>query len=300
MDRLRELEVFTEIATAGSLAAAGRRLNLSPPAVTRILAGLEDRLGVRLVQRTTRSLNLTEAGVRFRESALRLLADMDAAERDVVGAGVIPQGRVSVTAPPSFGRIAVAPVLADFLAMYPRVRGTIFLWDRNVNLIEEGMDVAVRVGALPDTGLIAKRLGYVRRMLVASPDYLARAGTPQDPDGIALHRMIAFRGMMPTNRLDFSGVARGYEPWVECNDPFTALTLAEEGYGITLAMSYLAVPKINEGRLLEVLSDHATPPWPVHLVWPEARLLTPAVRTFLDHARPRLSKSLDAVMPESV
>ena len=292
MDRLRELEVFAEIAAAGSLAEAGRRLNLSAPAVTRILAGLEERLGVRLVQRTTRSLNLTEAGSRFRQSALRLLADMDTAEREVVGSGAVPQGRVAVTASTSFGRLAVVPVLAEFLTAHPRVRGTAYLWDRNVNLVEEGIDVAVRIGDLPDTGLIARRIGQVRRLLVASPDYLERMGVPSDPDAISLHRLIAFRGLMPTDRLVFESVTRAVDPWIECNDALTSLSLAEKGYGISVALSYMTASKIDQGKLVEVLPSYATPERPVHLVWPEARLLTPAVRSFLDFAQPRLSNAL--------
>ncbi|MEM8630737.1 MAG: LysR family transcriptional regulator [Pseudomonadota bacterium] len=292
MDRIKELEVFTEIAAAGSLAAAGRRLNLSPPAVTRILSGLEDRLGVRLVQRTTRNLHLTEAGLRFRASAHRLLEDMDAAEREAAGAGLVPQGRVAVTASTSFGRLAVAPVFAAYLDAHPRVQGSLQLWDRNVNLIEEGIDVAVRIGALPDTGLIARRLGAVRRILVASPEYLARMGAPAGPDDLALHRFIAFRGLMPTDRILFDGATRAVTPWLEINDALSAVRLAEAGYGITVALSYMTLPQIAEGSLVEVLPDVAPPARPVHLVWPEARLPTPAVRAFLDHAHPKLSSAL--------
>lgn len=292
MDRLRELEVFTEIAAAGSMAAAARRLNLSPPAVTRILAGLEDRLGVRLIQRTTRTLQLTEAGMRFRASADRLLADMEAAEREAAGAAQAPQGRVAITASASFGRLVVAQVLAGFLDAHPRVRGSLYLWDRNVNLIEEGMDMAVRIGDLPDTGLIARRLGTVRRILVASPDYLFREGTPADIDALVLHRMIAFRGLMPTDRLTLRDGARAVVPWIDVNDALSALALAEKGHGITLALSYMTTRQISEGRLVELLPEQALPARPVHLVWPEARLPTSAVRSFLDYAQPRLSEAL--------
>ena len=289
MDRLRELEVFTEIAAVGSLAEAGRRLNLSPPAVTRILAGLEDRLGVRLVQRTTRSLNLTEAGLRFRDSANRLLADMEEAEREAAGAGVLPQGRVAITASTSFGRLAVVPIFAEFLDAHPRVRGCVHLWDRNVNLIEEGIDVAVRIGDLPDSGLFARRLGSVRNMLVASPNYLDRAGTPAHPDDLALHRIIAFRGVMPTDRIILHGVSRLVTPWIEVNDALSAISLAEQGHGLTVALSYMTKGLIAQGKLVEVLPDIAPPERPVHLVWPEARLPTIAVRAFLDHAQPKLT-----------
>lgn len=292
MDKLRELEVFAEIATAQSMAEAGRRLNLSPPAVTRILAGLEDRLGVRLVQRTTRSLKLTEAGRRFKEAADRLLGDMDAAEREAAGTGEDPRGRITITASTSFGRLVVVPLLADYLAANPRVTGSAYLWDRNVNLVEEGIDVAVRIGELPDAGLIARRVGAVRRMLVASPDYLARHGRPADIDALAHHRNVVFRGVMPTDRIILGGVSRTIVPWIELNDALSALSLAENGHGITLTMSYLARTRIAKGTLVEVLPDLAPPLLPVHLVWPEARMLTAAVRAFIDEAHPRLTELL--------
>ncbi len=292
MDRLRELEVFTEIATAGSLAGAGRRLNLSPPAVTRILAGLESRLGVRLVQRTTRNLSLTEAGRRFLDSANRLLADMDEAEREAAGAGMVPQGRVSLTASTSFGRLAVAPIFAEFLDANPRVRGCLHLWDRNVNLIEEGIDVAVRIGDLPDSGLYARRLGVVHNVLVASPEYLGRAGTPAHVDDLAGHRIIAFRGIMPTDRIALGGITRAVTPWMEVNDALAAISLAEAGHGITVALSYMTKHLIAAGKLVAVWPELAPPDRPVQLVWPEARLPTLAVRHFLDYAQPRLAAIL--------
>lgn len=292
MDRLRELEVFTEIASAASMAEAGRKLNLSPPAVTRILAGLEDRLGVRLVQRTTRSLHLTEAGRRFRAAADRLLEDMETAEREAAGTGLVPQGRVAITASTSFGRKAVVPLFAEFLANHTRVNGSVHLWDRKVNLVEEGIDVAVRIGPLPDAGLIAHRVGAVRRMLVASPDYLDRMGVPLDADGLAHHRIIAFRGVMPTDRIALGKGSRTVSPWIVLNDALAALALAEEGRGITLTMSYLARSRIGDGTLIEVLPELAQPELPVHLVWPEARLPTAAVRAFIDMAQPKLAALL--------
>ena len=292
MDRIRELEVFAEIASAGSMAEAGRRLNLSPPAVTRILAGLEERLGVRLVQRTTRTLQLTEAGRRFREAAARLLADMDAAEREAAGTGRVPQGRVAITASTSFGRLAVVPLFAEFLAAHPRVTGSVHLWDRNVNLVEEGIDLAVRIGPLPDAGLIARKIGAVRRMLVAAPDSLGRMGVPEDADALAHHRIIAFRGVMPTDRIALRDSSRAMTPWIVLNEALSALALAEDGHGVTLTMSYLARARIADGTLVEVLPDLAQPPLPVHLVWPEARLPTAAVRAFIDMARPRLERVL--------
>ena len=292
MDRLRELEVFSEIATARSLAEAGRRLNMSPPAVTRTLAALEERLGVRLVQRTTRSLKLTDAGRRFREAATRLLDDMDAAEREAAGSGLTPRGRVAITASSGFGRLAVVPLFAEYLDHNPQVTGSVHLWDRNVNLVEEGIDLAVRIGPLPDAGLIARRVGDVRRMLVASPNYLDRMGGVDDANALARQRIIVFRGLMPTDRVVLGGASRAVAPWLELNDALAALALAEGGYGVTLTMSYLARPRIAAGVLVEVLPEFAPPVAPVHLVWPEARMTTAAVRNFIDFAQPRLAALL--------
>ncbi len=292
MDRLRELEVFTEIAAARSLAEAGRRLNMSPPAVTRTLAALEERLGVRLAQRTTRHLKLTEAGQRFRDSAMRLLADLDAAEREAAGSSLTPRGRIAITASSGFGRLAVAPLFAEYLAHNPQVTGSVHLWDRNVNLVEEGIDLAVRIGPLPGAGLIARRVGDVRRMLVASPDYLGRVGGVNDADALAGQRIIAFRGLMPTDRLALGGVSRTVAPWIELNDALAALALAADGYGVTLTMSYLARPQIASGALVEVLPELAPPVSPVQLVWPEARMPTAAVRAFIDFTQPRLTSLL--------
>ena len=294
MDRLREIEVFAEIADAGSLAEAGRRLRLSPPAVTRILAGLEERLGVRLIQRTTRRLSLTEAGLRFHEAAQALLSELEAAERDASGFDRTPRGRIAITASASFGRMAVAPVLAEFLAEHPQVRGALFLWDRVVNLVEEGIDLAVRIGSLPDMGFIATQIGWVRRLLVASPAYLARMGVPETPEALADHRLIAFRGLLPTDRIAFAGGSQRVSPWLELNDAAAALALAEAGHGIAVALSYMTAEAERAGRLVEVLASDATPARQVHLVWPEGRLPTQAVRAFIDHAKPRLARHLEA------
>ena len=173
MDRLHEIEVFVAVAEAGSFAKAGRRLHVSPPAVTRAISALEDRLGARVFNRTTRSLMITDVGQRFLESARRILADLDTAEMEAVGETISPQGHLTLTASVTFVRSALAPVVSDFLSRYPRVAASVLLLDRVVNLVEEGVDVAVRIGHLPDSSLVARRVGAVHRILVASPDYLA-------------------------------------------------------------------------------------------------------------------------------
>lgn len=301
MDRLHELEVFVAVAEAGSFAKAGARLRLSPPAVTRAIAALEDRLGARVFNRTTRSLTITDVGRRFLESARRVLTDLDTAEKDAVGETAAPQGHLTITASVTFGRAALAPVVCEFLSRHPRVTASVLLVDRIVNLVEEGIDVAVRIGPLPDSTLVAKRVGTVRRVLVASPDYLARRGTPASPAALKHHAMIAFTGLVPERAWRF-GTERNaggvvIAPALEINDAAAALDAAEAGHGITAALSYMVGDRVRAGRLATILDDDAPPPLPVHLVHPQSRLIAPKLRTFVDHAAPRLRRALERLAP---
>lgn len=297
MDRLHELEVFVAVAEAGSFAKAGARLRLSPPAVTRAISALEDRLGARVFNRTTRSLTITDVGRRFLESARRILADLDTAEKEAVGETATPQGHLTITAPVTFGRATLAPVVCEFLSQHPRVTASVMLLDRIANLVEEGIDLAARIGPLPDSNMIAKRVGSVRRILVASPDYLARRGTPEKPADLKTHSVIAFTGLTPNREWRFvsergpSSIA--LNPAFEVNDALAAINAAELGSGVTVALSYMVHDKIQEGKLVPVLDDAAPPPTPVHLVYPHSRLVAPKIRAFVDFAAPRLKIALD-------
>lgn len=297
MDRLRDMEIFTAVAEEGSFAAAARRLRLSPPAITRAIAALEDRLGVRLIQRTTRSMRLTEAGERFRASAIRVLVDIDVAEREAAGEMAAPRGHFSVTASPTFGRLVVAGILSRFLVEQPQVSATLFVADRIVNLVQEGIDIGVRIGNIPDSSLIGRRVGEVRRMLVASPGYIAARGAPQTPQDLKAHRVIGFTGLMHTRTMSFQKNGESHpvtlSPQLELNDAAAGIALAEADGGITMAYCYMLREAVSEGRLVEVLQDHAPPPRPVHVLYPEGRLPAPAVRAFLDFAVPHLTKALD-------
>jgi DNA-binding transcriptional LysR family regulator len=297
MDRLHEIEVFIAVADAGSFAKAGARLRLSPPAVTRAVSALEDRLGARVFNRTTRSLTITDVGQRFLESARRVLADLDTAEKEAVGEVAMPQGHLAVTASVTFGRSALAPVVCGFLDQHPRVTVSVVLLDRIVNLVEEGIDVAVRIGHLPDSNLIAKRIGAVHRILVASPDYLARLGAPTSPADLRLHAVIAFTGLMPNREWRFlDGHKPGsvsLHPALEINDAVAAIRAAEMGHGITIALSYMVSEQLRAGRLAPALDAFTLPPQPVHLVYPQARLVAPKIRAFIDFAAPRLKTALD-------
>jgi len=297
MDRLHEIEVFVAVAEAGSFAKAAGRLRLSPPAVTRAVSALEDRLGARVFNRTTRSVTITDVGQRFLECAGRVLTDLDTAEREAIGETALPQGHLTVTASVTFGRSALAPVVADFLVHHPRVTASVVLLDRIVNLVEEGIDVAVRIGPLPDSNLIAKRIGSVRRVLVASPDYLARRGMPTAPSDLKRHTAIAFTGLMPNREWRFHGGQSPngvvLNPTFEINDALAAIQAAEAGHGITIALSYMVHEKFQEGKLVPVLDDVRPPPLPVHLVYAQTRFIAPKIRAFVDFAAQRLKAALD-------
>lgn len=304
MDRLHELEVLIAVADAGSFAKAGNRLRLSPPAVTRAIAALEERLGTRVFHRTTRSLTITDVGQRFLDSARRILADLDMAEKEAVGETAAPQGHLTITASVTFGRSALAPVVPGFLAQHPKVTASVLLLDRVANLVEEGIDVAVRIGSLPNSNLIARRIGTVRRVLVASPDYLVRRGTPAEPADLKHHGMIAFTGLIPNREWRFNlpqgSASVVLSPALEINDALTAIEAAEMGHGITVALSYMVHDQIRRGTLVAVLDDVAEPPRPVHLVYPESRLVAPKIRAFVDYAAPRLKAVLDYLAPATV
>ena len=301
MDRLHEMEVFVAVADAGSLARAARRLRVSPPAVTRAVSSLEERLGARLFNRTTRSLSLTEAGLRFLESTRRLLSEIDAAERGALGESTTPAGHLTVTASVAFGRAAVAPMISEFLRSHPRVTASLVLVDRVVNLVEEGIDVAVRIGQLPDSTLVARRVGEVQRILVASPEYLAKHGEPGSPADLKLHSVIALSGLVPSREWRFvDGAATVHvalQPRFEVNDAAAAIDAAEAGDGITAALSYMVAEKIAAGRLTPVLGSYAPPPVAVQLVHPESRLVAPKVRAFVDFAGPQLKDVLRRLPP---
>lgn len=304
MDRLHELEVFVAVADAGGFAKAGGRMRLSPPAVTRAIAALEDRLGARVFNRTTRSLTITEVGQRFLENARRILIDLDSAEKDAVGETSVPHGHLSVTASVTFGRSTLAPVVAAFLNQHSRISVSVLLLDRITNLIEEGIDVAVRIGPLPDSNLVARKVGSVRRILVASPTYLARRGTPLSPADLRLHSMIAFTGLMPNREWRYMDGRTGHSvslmPRLEINDAGAAIAAAENGDGITIALSYMVADKIREGRLLPILDAFTPAAVPVSLVYPQNRLISPKVRAFVDFAAPRLRTALDKLVVPAV
>lgn len=294
MDRLDAMRVFVAVAEAGGFAPAARSLRLSPPAVTRAVAALEERIGARLLHRTTRTVRLTEAGARYLADAKRILAELEEAEAVAAGAHGEPRGQLAVTAPLLFGKMHVAPVVLDFLDRFPEVSARTLFVDRVVDLMDEGMDVAVRIAVLPDSGLTAVRVGEVRRVVCAAPGYLARRGTPETPAELERHDCIGFQSaaapapwVFPARAGD--GAATIRPPMrLLVNNADVAVAAARDGRGIVRVLSYQVADEVRQGSLAVVLADHEPPPIPVQLVHLEGRRAAARVRAFVDFAAGRL------------
>lgn len=296
MDRVLQMEVFAAINDSGSFVQAANRLRMSPPAITRAMNALEDRLGVQLLTRSTRQLSLTDAGARFLDASRRLLSEIEAAEKQAVGQMGVAQGHLTVSASMTFSRMIAAPVVRAFLESHPRISVSLIAVDRVTNLVEEGIDIAVRIGSLPDSNLMAKRLGMVRRLFVASPEYLDRRGLPTEPSDLKLHSIIGFTGIMSSHDWHYkSGTTRGHvhlHPRFEVNDATTAITAAAAGEGITMALSYMVANQVRLGELVPVLAKYLPPAEPIQLVYPQSKLVAPKVRAFLDYSADQLAAAI--------
>ena len=300
MDRLDSLRVFVAVAELRGFAPAARQLGFSPPAVTRAISALEARVGAQLVQRTTRSVRLTDVGQRYFDDCRRILAELADAEAEAGGAFSSPQGQLAVTAPALFGRMHVAPVVLDFLAAHPGVTARCFFVDRIVNLHDEGFDVALRIAQLPDSGLTAVKVGAVRRVVVASPEYFAAHGEPQVPADLAGHAGIGFsQSGGPGEAWSFYPPGRKQRSDRELTTPRVrlvtnasevAIAAALRGRGVTRALSYQVADDVSAGRLRIVLAEHEPAPIPVHLVFAAGRKVPAKLRAFIDFAVERLRR----------
>jgi len=299
MDRTDAIAVFIAVADQGSFAAAARRLGRSPASVTRAVADLESRLGVRLLTRTTRAVSTTEAGQRFLGGAKRVLADLDEIERAAAGQGTAPRGELRLTAPILFGRLHVLPIVTEFLDRFPEVQAALALVDRPVDLVEEGLDVAVRIGALGESSAVATRVGALRRIVVASPDYLARRGTPQRPADLTDHDVVAFSGIAGVEYWVFREAAGdvnvAIRPRLVVSTAEAAIDAARAGFGLTRVLSYQAAGDVARGSLLRVLPGYEGDEVPIHLVYPGGRHPPPKLRAFLDFTTPRLRRRCAAI-----
>ena len=286
MDRIDAMQAFVTVADLQGFAPAARKLRLSPSAGTRLIAALEDRLGARLLQRTTRSVALTDAGTRYLERARRILADVEEAELAAEGERTRPAGRLVVSAPVGFGRLHVSPVMATYLQRYGEVSAELRLEDRVVNLVEDGVDLAVRIGILADSSLVARHVGEMRRIVVASPAYLVRHGEPKTPTEIAGHRTIQFGASAVTGEWRFTDAGRDFRlniaPRFSSNGADAAIHYAEQGGGLTRVLAYQAADGLKRGTLKVVLEKFEQPPLPIHIVYPTSRLLSAKVRAFID------------------
>jgi DNA-binding transcriptional LysR family regulator len=286
MDRIDAMQAFVAVADLKGFAPAARKLGLSPSGVTRLIAALEDRLGARLLQRTTRQVALTDAGARYLERVRRILADVEEAESAAEGERTRPRGRLVVSAPFGFGRLHVSPALSAYLERYPEVTGELRLSDNVINLVEEGVDLAVRIGHLADSSLVARHVGEMRRIVVASPRYLKQHGEPKTPGAIASHQTIQFGATAAA--ADWHFVEDGRDVSIEIaprfvtNSADAALHYAEQGGGLTRVLAYQAAAAIKRGRLKAVLAKFERPALPINIIYPTSRLLSAKVRTFID------------------
>ncbi|WP_269933671.1 LysR family transcriptional regulator [Serratia liquefaciens] len=292
MDRLDELAIFVAVVQHGSLAAAGRKLRRSAPAVTRAIASLEQRFGARLVERTTRRLAPTEAGLRLAERAHLLLTEYQAAVLDTADTQLT--GLLRITSPVQFGRKHVAPVVMAFLDRYPQMQIEMVLNDRNLDLIDEGLDVAVRIGHLQDSSRVARRLGQVSRVTVASPDYLARRGEPQEPAQLTEHDTIVGTQRASLREWRFGPQENGERvrltPRLLLNDVETQLLAVRAGKGIARLLSYQVADDLAAGTLVRLLPAFEPLPMPVQLVAQNMQRMPLKVRTFWDYAWQELSR----------
>jgi len=286
MDRLDAMQALVAVADLEGFAPAARKLGLSPSAVTRLIAALEERLGARLLQRTTRKVALTDVGARYLERVRGILADVEEAEGAAEGERTRPGGRLVVSAPVGFGRLHVSPVMSAYLKRYPEVSADLRLSDRMINLVEEGVDLAVRIGHLPDSTLVARHVGEMRRIVVASKDYLKRRGEPKTPEAIASHDTVQFGAMTAEPEWRFASDGREIRvssaPRLTTNSADAAIQYAEAGGGLTRVLAYQAAESLKAGRLKIVLAAFEQPALPIHVVYPTSRLLSAKVRTFVD------------------
>ncbi|MCV2350927.1 LysR family transcriptional regulator [Paucibacter sp. Y2R2-4] len=296
MDRLHLINVFVAVVDASGFAGAARKLGISPPAVTRAISELEAHLGARLLTRTTRVVRVTEAGARYVEDCRRILAELAEADESVSGLHGAPRGRLTVTAPVLFGALHVTPVVTEFLQRYPEVSASCWFLDRVVNLTDEGVDVAVRIGELPDSSLQAIRVGSVRRVICAAPSYLAQQGEPQAPEDLLAHTLISANAVTPAPewRFKVAGEIRTIKvaPRMMTTTNDSAIAAAVGGFGLTRLMSYQVDALVSQGQLQRVLEAFEPAPLPVHLVHREGRHASHKARAFIDLSIERLRERL--------
>lgn len=286
MDRFQEMQVFTVVAQESGFAAAARRLGLSAASVTRAVAALEQRIGTPLLIRSTRNVYLSEAGQRFLEDCRRILTDLQEAEDSATGSHAQPRGQLTITAPVLFGQLFVTPVVVDYLQQFPEVSINALLLDRIVSMVEEGIDVAVRIGELPDSNQHAIRVGEVRQLVCGSPDFFALHGRPRHPQDLERMPMVASSSIGQIRNWTFADAGQPLTvrptPRLVVTSNQAAITAACKGLGMTRILSYQVAGNVAAGELEIVLADFELPPLPIHVVYQGGRKAPARVRSFVD------------------
>jgi DNA-binding transcriptional LysR family regulator len=288
MDKLQAMTTFVTVVETEGFASAARKLNVSPSVVSRVMTELEEHLGVRLLTRTTRVVRVTDAGAAFFEDCRRILGEIELAELSAAGANQTPRGQLTVTAPVLFGKMYVVPLAHDYLTRNPAVNLNCWFLDRVVNLVDEGIDIAIRIGELPNSSLQAIAVGKVRRVLCASPAYLEAHGVPQRLDDLASHVTIQATNLTPSPewrfRVDGRSVSVPIQPRLVTTTNDSAIAAALGGMGLARVLSYQIVQELAEGTLKVVLPEYEFTPWPVHVVHREGKHVNQKVRAFIDLA----------------
>jgi len=292
MDKFNLISIFIAVVDTNGFAAAARKLNISPPAVTRAINELETQLRVRLLTRTTRKVRVTDAGARYVEDCRRIIAELSEAEESVGGSHGAPRGRLALTAPVLFGSKFVTPIVTEYLRTYPEVSATCLFLDRVVNMMDEGIDVAIRIGELPDSSMQSIRVGQVRRVICAAPGYLKSHGLPKKPGDLQNHTIISANSMAPSP--EWTLMEDGVAHVIKLQSRFTtstndsAITAAVGGFGLTRLLSYQIAEFMRAGQLKTVLSQYEPPALPIHVVHREGRHASKKARAFIDLAVERL------------
>lgn len=296
MDRFIEMQVFVAVAETEGFAAGARKLGVSPPVATRAVADLEERLGVKLFTRTTRYVRVTDAGKRYLDDCKRILSEIIEADDAAAGINGEPSGHIAITAPVLLGQMFVQPIVIEYLQRFPKMELSALYLDRVVNLLEEGLDVGIRVGELADSSIRAARVGSVRRVLCAAPDYIARMGLPQKPEDLLAHTLVSANGINPTSDWKFhQGKSVRVKPRLNVTTNEAAIDSAVAGFGIVRQMSYQVAAQLHNGSLKIILSEYELNPLPVHVLHREGRYASAKIRSFVDLLveRLRANKSLN-------
>lgn len=302
MDKLKAMTTFVAIVDEGSLSAAADKLDRSPPAIVRTLASLEQHLGVRLLNRSTRRIALTDEGREYLQHCRRILADIEVIERQLDSRRADPAGKLSITAPVMFGRLHIAPLLNEWLKQNPAMSAELTLLDRVVDVIEEGFDLALRIGHMADTSLVARSIGSTPYVLCASPALIEQRGAPDHPSQLDDWPTICFAPSGELWQFEVEGELweQRIKPVVSANQIDTGLAAALDGLGICRVLRYQAQKDFDEGALVPILTKYSAPPLPVQFVFPHSRLLSPRVRQFLDAVVAPLQERLAAMSGKSV